>query len=405
MLHSVSRHLLILLSFVLGALPSFAQLPEDFYDTKILDGFELPTGITFDDNGRGYIWEIEGLVHVLDTNGQLLPQPLIDIREEVSNWNDHGLNYFCLDRDFLTNGRVYLFYVVDRHHYDHFGTPAYHPDTTLRNAATFGRVLRYEVDLANGGLSVIPESRHIVFGEHPDEGIPILIPFHGLGSMIQAEDGTLLLSSGDATSNLDFITGNNPDDPVLQEALELGILTPDQDIGAYRAQYLGAYNGKVLRIDAETGEGLPSNPYYDPEHPNSPQSQTWVMGLRNPYRIALKPNSGSHYADQGNPGTLMIGDVGNGGWEELNLATHGGQNFGWPVHEGYYLAWNFWTTDVPDNQLAPNPIPNCGSGLFHIPGYAGSFQREWSLVAGQPLRCLPTDTARGLSAVCPGAFH
>ncbi len=391
MVQQLSRVLAITFLVSLGVGPVFAQLPEDFYDTKILDGFELPTGITFDQDGRGYIWEIEGLVHILDTNGQVLPEPLIDIREEVSNWNDHGLNYVCLDKDFTNNGLIYLFYVVDMHHYEHFGTPTYHPDTTVRNAASFGRIVRYEVDQANDGLSVLPDSRHIVFGREPSEGIPILMAFHGLGSMLHASDGTLLISCGDASNNLDYITGGNPDDPFIQDAIASGIITPDQDIGAYRSQYLGSFNGKILRLDAETGEGLPSNPYYDADAPRSAQSLTWAMGLRNPYRIILQPGTGSHFSGDGNPGNIMIGDVGNGGWEELNLATYGGQNFGWPVHEGYNLAWNFWVIDVPDNPMAPNPIPNCGTGYFNFmellarPSANGPWVRENPCDGSQPI--------------------
>ena len=85
------------------------------------------------------------------------------------------------------------------------------------------------------------------------------------------------------------------------------------------------------------------------------------MGFRNPYRIVLRPDSGSHYPDEGNPGDLYVGDVGNGRWEELDIVTRGGQNFGWPVFEGNERMYAFSLVDVPDNRMAPNPLYDNGT--------------------------------------------
>ena len=38
-------------------------------------------------------------------------------------------------------------------------------------------------------------------------------------------------------------------------------------------------------IDAETGDGLLSNPFYDVNNPRSAQSRTYSLGFRNPFRI------------------------------------------------------------------------------------------------------------------------
>jgi glucose/arabinose dehydrogenase len=336
----------------------WSQLPADFYDTELLN-LEQPLGITFDDNGQGYIWEQNGLVHILDTNDQRLATPLIDLREEVSVWNDNGLNGLCLDNDFLRNGYLYLYYVVDMHHYWHYGSPEYHPDTTITNKATFGRLVRYTADAATGFRSIVPGSRHVLLGQAAADGIPILYPFHGLGTVLMATDGTLLLSSGEVTGGIQVGIGNEANDEFVPDAIDWGIITPDEDLGSYRAQYLGSANGKVLRIDPETGEGLASNPYYTSAAPRSPLSRIWASGFRNPYRMILRPNTGSHYAEDGQPGTLLIADVGNASWEELNVCDQPGMNFGWPVYEGISRSWKFLNLPVPDNPLAPNPIGSC----------------------------------------------
>ncbi|PTM11939.1 MAG: hypothetical protein DA408_12455 [Bacteroidetes bacterium] len=346
--------------------PLFAQLPPDFYDTKILDGFELPLGITFDANGRGYIWEKAGQVYLLDTTGQLLPEPLIDLSEEVASWKDHGLNGFCLDNDFLHNGYIYLYYVVDLYHYWHAGTPDYQADSTITFQPTFGRVTRYQADPATGFTTVIPESRTVLLGESIGTGVPILYEFHGLGTLLQGEDGTLLCSTGETTGGLQIGIGNEPGDTYAPQAIAWGIITPDQDLGSYKAQYLGTLNGKVLRLASDTGDGLPSNPFFDSNAPRSAQSRIWALGFRNPYRMVLRPHTGSHYAAEGDPGTLVVGDVGNGSWEELNIVDRGGQNFGWPLLEGIRLAWKFWIQEVPDNPLAPNPLDSCGRAYLNF---------------------------------------
>jgi hypothetical protein len=133
-------------------------------------------------------------------------------------------------------------------------------------------------------------------------------------------------------------------------------MSPDQDLGSYRAQYKNNLNGKVLRIDPETGDGLPSNPYYDASAPRSPQSRIWAMGFRNPYRIIVRPGTGNHYPQFGDPGDIYIGDVGNGSWEEISIADTAGLNFGWPLFEGLYWEWGFFLAGSPPHPDAPNPL-------------------------------------------------
>lgn len=357
-----------LLLLLLPLLCRGQELPEDFYDIPLITGLDFPTGLTFDGQGRMYIWEKRGVVHVADTAGNLYPSPLIDLSEEVSNWMDHGLMGFALDKDFLVNGYFYLLYALDLHHYRHYGTPAYHPDSTITWQPTIGRLTRYRADPTAGSPKVLEGSRKVLLGETLSDGIPLMYEFHGLGDLLMGEDGTLLVSAGDGTSNGGSDTGGDEHGTMASAALASGVITEDQDIGSYRAQYLGNLNGKVLRIDAETGDGLPSNPFYDAAAPRSAQSRIWAYGLRNPYRMQLRPNTGSHFPAEGNPGVLYIGDVGNGAWEELNIASEGGLNFGWPIMEGIGSHWPYINEPAPANQLRPNPLygDNCDQPYFNF---------------------------------------
>lgn len=349
------RALMVIALLVLAA-PLSAQLPADFYDEKLPHLFSFPTGLVFDEDGRMYVWEKKGKVFILDQQGNRRAEPLIDISEEVTNWKDHGLMGFALDPNFLTNGYFYLYYAVDLHHYFYQGGPFYSPDSTVINEPTFGRVTRYTADPATGFSTTLPGSRKVLLGESIGTGIPLLYEFHGLGSLVMGSDGTLLLSCGDATSNAGTDIGGDSLGTMISKSLIAGIITPDQDLGSYRSQYLGSANGKILRIDPETGNGLPTNPYFDPENPRSVRSRVWALGLRNPYRIAVRPETGSHYPADGQPGVIYAGDVGNGNWEEINVVRKGGQNFGWPIYEGYHIMWAFFVNEVPFNPMSPNPL-------------------------------------------------
>ena len=143
-----------------------------------------------------------------------------------------------------------------------------------------------------------------------DLSFPILMSSHGLGTLAFGEDGTLLASCGDAGSFQAADLGSS-EHTYFQQALDDGILREKDNIGAFRSQMIDNLAGKIIRIDPETGEGIPSNPFYDRTLPNAPKSKVWSLGFRNPFRFIVQPETGSHNPMSGQPGTLFIGDVGS----------------------------------------------------------------------------------------------
>ncbi|MEE8525826.1 MAG: PQQ-dependent sugar dehydrogenase [Thermoanaerobaculia bacterium] len=98
------------------------------------------------------------------------------------------------------------------------------------------------------------------------------------------------------------------------------------------AQDLGSLLGKMLRIDVDGGPPYaipPDNPFAGVA---GALDEIWAWGLRNPFRWSF---------DRAN-GDLLIGDVGEGDWEEIDFlpatvrgaGSPGGENFGWPCREG-----------------------------------------------------------------------
>lgn len=89
---------------------------------------------------------------------------------------------------------------------------------------------------------------------------------------------------------------------------------------AQNAQNLDTYLGKILRINAD-GTAPAGNPF---PTGSEQRKRVWAYGVRNPYTIAVQPGTGR----------IFINDVGQDTWEEVNDATTGGLNFGWPTAEG-----------------------------------------------------------------------
>jgi len=332
-----------------------ATLPPYFVEEPIGGEWNEACGLTFDFAGRMYVWERGGRVWVVETNGTRLPQPLIDISEEVGGWRDFGMLGFVLDPRFEHNGYIYLSYVVDRHHLKKFGTADYDPNTNEYFQATIGRLTRYTARAADGFRTVDPDSRLVLVGESISTGFLVTHQSHGTGSLVFGTDGTLLASAGEGASYDGVDAGGAVAGNYVAQALADGIIQSKENVGAYRSQLVDSLGGKVIRIDPATGDGIPGNPFFDPAQPRSARSRVWALGLRNPYRMTLRPGSGSLNRADARPGVIYLGDVGWSGWEELNVITRPGQNFGWPVYEGMEPQPEYDPFRV-ENRDAPNPL-------------------------------------------------
>jgi len=316
-----------------------SSLPAGFVDELVFTTRPQTTGFVVRGEDDVVVWTKHGQVWRW-LGGSFLPQPLVDITEEVADWNAHGLHGFAFDPHYESNGFVYLYYAVDRHHLDHFGTPSYDPQADEPFEPTIGRVTRFTVhDPADPATTVDPSTRTVLIGEDRYTGIPVCAATHGLGQLFFGQDDSLFFTCGDSTGT-----------PLEFECLGLGIFRPKDFVGSLRSQLVDSPNGKIHRIDPATGDGLPSNPFYDPSRPRSWTSRVWALGVRQPYRAALRPGHGPELHEH--PGVIYVGDVGAGDWEEISVVTAGGQNFGWPMYEGYDAR----STPGRENLDARNPL-------------------------------------------------
>jgi glucose/arabinose dehydrogenase len=357
---------LALLCAIPATRPAHA-LPPGFAETPIGGSWNEVSGLAFSTDGtRLYVVERGGRVWIVE-NGVKLETPLLDISDAVGAWRDYGMLGFALHPNFELNGYFYVWYVVDRYYLYNHGTPGYNPALleSQQFEATIGRLSRFTADPATNRQTVLPGSEVMLIGATPQDGLPILHESHGTGQLVFGQDGTLLVSGGDGASYALADTGSLVGTWYAQ-ALAEGIIPPEQNVGAWRAQQVDSLNGKILRIDPYTGEGIPSNPWYDPTAPSSPRSRAFAVGLRNPYRFTLRPGTGSHDPADGDPGTFYIGDVGWNFSEDMQILTQAGQNFGWPAfegpnHLGIFGDSDYWSANTP-NPYTKNPLasePGC----------------------------------------------
>src|SRR5262249_33068081 len=159
-----------------------------------------------DQTGRMFVWERGGRIWFKDPAESSFTQ-LLDISEEVGDWEDHGCLGFALDPNFRLNGYIYLFYVVDRHYLLYFGSPKYNSSANEYNNATIGRLTRYTCRSSDNFRSLDPTSRLILIGETKSTGVPMCSVTHGVGSLVFGDDGTLLVSTGDGASPYSTDTG------------------------------------------------------------------------------------------------------------------------------------------------------------------------------------------------------
>ena len=365
------------------------DLPDHFEAVALPAAFTYPVAMDFTPDGGLFVAEKSGVVRVVAPDGQPQAQPFLDLSAEVNNHMDRGLLGLAVHPRFLPDGAerswVYLLYTV---------SPSPPDDTAYdtNDQYSFSRLTRYRAIATADGIVALPSTRQVLLGTQLADGrvpdcIASLHESHSNGSLRFADDGSLIVSEGDgAHFDHDDVGGADPpgfDDFVHPVTGLKGPVPKVQDTGAFRAQDPRSLAGKLLRIDPETGGGYPSNPFWN-GNPFSNTSRVWALGLRNPFRIALMPGTGSFDPADGLPNLIVAADVGLTEWEELDLA-HGGENFLWPCLEAQAQMPTF----VGFNPSDPGGV-SCHSPMVGTPTAALlSWNHTDPLLVSPPGLCQP----------------
>jgi len=192
----------------------------------------------------------------------------------------------AVDRDFATNGYVYMLYTQEGPQHGRLARLKITPDNDqIETTTILGKV--------DGPCPQNPPNNAVDCIPFPDPSV------HAVGTVISDPvDGTLWVGNGDNA-------------------------TPGSaDPRAFDAQDENSLSGKIMHIDRE-GRGLPGHPFCE----NDPDlthncTKVYARGMRNPYRFRLRPD-----------GIPVAGDVGLETREEVDV-IYRGANYGWPCWEG-----------------------------------------------------------------------
>ena len=266
---------------VSGAVP-----PPDIQRTVVVEGLNTPIDFRFlprvneEDPDRILFAEKDGAIKVYN-GSQMQSTPLITLPVPTGQTaRARGVNGIEVDPDFNTNGYIYV---------------SYHRVDSDPQEDNLQRLSRFTVttDPTTGVMTIDPDSELVLL-----KGDEKATEDH-FGGEIRYVEGV----PGDRSDDrLFWTTGDNVCCSVVDGS---------------NSQDLTNLYGKVLRINPD-GTIPTDNPYYDDPTPGV-RKEIYATGLRNPFRGGVTPD-----------GQLLIGDVGQNTWEEINLVS-AGANFGWPL--------------------------------------------------------------------------
>lgn len=255
---------------------------------------------------RFFIVEQTGRILLVEDGVTQTEPAFLDLRGTAQmNANEQGLLGLAFHPNYLENGYLFVYYT---------------------DAADDTVVSRFEVDLDNPN-EVDPATETVFLQlEQPYRN-------HNGGMIVFGPDDYLYIGLGDGGS------GGDPEE---------------------NGQNLNNLLGALLRIDVDTpGEdtlySIPSdNPFAD----GGGLPEIWHYGLRNPWRYSFDSMTGD----------LYIGDVGQGEFEEISLASagEGGLNFGWGNYEA---SQEYGGRPAIDDTVFPIAEYNHGLGCSVTGGY------------------------------------
>lgn len=308
--------------------------PEEnrFVKTILSDDLNEPMELAIAPDGRVFFIERAGKFYVYDPASQST-KLLHDFPVKAVDKYLNGLLGMTIDPDFDKNNFLYFFHTVEenKQHKQH--------------------ISRFKVN-KDGYLDLDSEK---VIIEVP---IDLEVSAHTGGSMAWDKDKNLYISTGDNTVPFES-DGYAPIDE------REGRHTFDAQRSSANPNDL---RGKILRIHPEKDGSytIPDGNLFPKGTPGT-RPEIYVMGCRNPYRIAVDQETGYLYWGEIGPDAGENGKQGPRGYDELNQARKAG-NYGWPYFIGNnkpYKTYDFATKKVGDyfdaDAVENNSVFNTGA--------------------------------------------
>jgi glucose/arabinose dehydrogenase len=280
--------------------PAVLQAPAQVVLTPLATGLTSITSITNAGDGRLFLTVQSGRILVWD-GLQIRPTPFLDVSSLIICCGEQGLLSVAFHPNYAQNGYFFVDYT---------------------NVTGQTVVARYRV---SSNPNVADSFSGVIL-------LTIDQPYtnHNGGQLQFGPDGFLYIGMGD---------GGSANDPLCNAQSSQSLL------------------GKLLRIDVDRSVATP--PYYGipPSNPflanGDAPPEAWAKGVRNPWRFSFDRLTGD----------LLIGDVGQGSWEEVDFqpaGSPGGQNYGWKLMEGTHCGGGGSAGCMPG-------VPPCGDPAYTLP--------------------------------------
>lgn len=260
----------------------------------VASGLTAPVAATHagDDSGRFFVAEQVGRIRIVESSG-MLPTPFLDISTLMTNlsprggsdpginpnYDERGLLGLAFHPDYINNGRFFV----------HYSAPSMGSEDNLTTIA------EYAVSAGNSNLANAASAQILLQVPQPEFN-------HAGGTITFGPDGYLYIGIGDGGGANDAhgTIGNGQNTTNLL--------------------------GSILRIDVDTGSPYTvpiSNPFVGN---TNFLPEIYAYGFRNPYNFSF---------DRGGSNDLIVADVGQNLWEEINIVGKG-ENHGWRITEGHH---------------------------------------------------------------------
>jgi glucose/arabinose dehydrogenase/uncharacterized cupredoxin-like copper-binding protein len=278
---------------------------------KVTDQVFEPINIAAPNDGSGRVFVVErgGVIRIIDANGQLLPDPFLDISGDTEfQFLEEGLLGLAFHPDFASNGLFYVNYT-----------------NQLRN----GDVLTVQYKVSADDPNTADPGSSLVVSERDEP-----FPNHIGGDIVFGPDGYLYIGHGDGGLEGDPLDAGQDLRTHLGKMLRIDV-TPAVNAALGGELSEAAVGGQAYNIppdnpfvqgdiiinlfDATEDDFARFHPYAEP--------MIWDYGLRNPWQFSFDRATGD----------LYIGDVGQNFWEEINFepaGSGGGFNYGWKFLQG-----------------------------------------------------------------------
>ena len=261
--------------------PTPSPTPATFDFVPVATGFTNPEDLQQpkDASGRLFVVEQGGQIQTIQSDGTRATSPFLDVtgRSGFTSGGETGLLGLAFHPMYAQNRRFFVNY------------------TRMIGGQLQTVIAEFTASASNANFADAATENILFTVDQPFSN-------HKGGGLAFGKDGFLYIGLGD---------GGGAGDPQCN------------------GQNVNVLLGKMLRIDVDSAPAAGLNYAWPADNPlvgKTGRDEIWLYALRNPFRFSFDTANGN----------LWIGDVGQDGFEEVDMLTpqQGGANMGWNIREG-----------------------------------------------------------------------